>query len=79
MMTVELDIVDRRNEENLKLSKQMEDTMKKFLLDTNEPIAVTMNNKHFETSNLNCNVTLQTEIQRFYSGKNIFITGGTGT
>lgn len=78
-MTVELDIVERRNEENLKLSKQMEDTMKKLIMDTNEPIAAPINDVNFDTANGNCIATAPTELQRFYAGKNVFITGGTGT
>lgn len=78
-MTVELDIVERKNEENLKISKQMSDTMKKLILDENEPIASitpTLGNDDLDTAH--ANTAPSTELQRFYAGKNIFITGGTG-
>lgn len=75
-MTVELDIVERKNEENLKISKQMLDTMKKLNLDENEPIApITTNADDLDTTQTTAQ---STELQRFYAGKNIFITGGTG-
>lgn len=73
-MTVELDIVERKNEENLKLSKQMLDTMKKLNIDENEPIAPI----DADLEATNTNIAIATELQRFYAGKNIFITGGTG-
>lgn len=82
-MTVEstVDIVERKNEENLKLTKQMSDTMKKLMLDENEPIAPitpTIADADLEiTTHANTSST-QTELQRFYAGKNIFVTGGTG-
>lgn len=73
-MTVESDIVERKNEENLKISKQMEDTMKKLMMDQNELIApITLADDTNDTS-----IASQTELQRFYAGKNVFITGGTG-
>lgn len=75
-MTVELDIVERKNEENLKLSKQMLDTMKKLNLDENEPIApITTDADDLDTAQT---AAPSTEVQRFYAGKNVFITGGTG-
>lgn len=75
-MTVELDIVERKNEENLKLSKQMSDTMKKLNLDENEPIApITTDADDLDTTQT---AAPSTEVQRFYAGKNVFITGGTG-
>lgn len=78
-MTVELDIVERKNEENLKYSKQLEDTMKKLILDENEPIApISTNDADVEINNLHYTQTAPTDLQRFYGGKNIFITGGTG-
>lgn len=80
-MTVELDIVERKNEENLKLSKQMLDTMKKLNIDENEPIApITPTiDADLDTTNTTNNTTaISTELQRFYAGKTIFITGGTG-
>lgn len=80
-MTVELDIVERKNEENLKFSKQLEDTMNKLILDGNEPIAsiaLPMNDADIKTATINHVQTTPTELQRFYGGKNIFITGGTG-
>lgn len=80
-MTVELDIVERKNEENLKFSKQLEDTMKTLILDENEPIAsiaLPMNDADVETATINHAQSAPTELQRFYGGKNIFITGGTG-
>lgn len=80
-MTVELDIVERKNEENLKFSKQLEDTMKKLILDENEPIAsiaLSLNDADVETATINNAQSAPTELQRFYSGRNIFITGGTG-
>lgn len=80
-MTVELDIVERKNEENLKLSKQMSDTMKKLILDENEPIAPiapTIADADLDSTHANSVPSTQTELQRFYAGKNIFITGGTG-
>lgn len=71
-MTVETDIVERKNEENLKISKQMEDTMKKLLSEQNDIIApLSLNDDINSTSP-------QTELQHFYGGKNVFITGGTG-
>lgn len=79
-MTVELDIV-RKNEENLKLSKQMSDTMKKLILNENEPIAPiapTIADADLESTHANTAPSTHTDLQRFYSGKNIFITGGTG-
>lgn len=79
-MTVELDIV-RKNEENLKLSKQMSDTMKKLILNENEPIAPiapTIADADLESTHANTAPSTQTDLQRFYGGKNIFITGGTG-
>lgn len=79
-MTVELDIVERKNEENLKLSKQMSDTMKKLNIDENEPIAPiapTIDAADLEITH--ANTAPSTDLQRFYAGKNIFITGGTGT
>lgn len=80
-MTVELDIVERKNEENLKLNKQMEDTMKKLIMNENEPIAPitpAISDAEYEQANLNWVTSTATDVQRFYSGKNIFITGGTG-
>lgn len=80
-MTVELDIVERKNEENLKISKHLEDTMKKLIIDENEPIAPIappMNDTDVETANVHGAQSTPTDLQRFYSGKNIFITGGTG-
>lgn len=80
-MTVELDIVERKNEENLKLSKQMEDTVKKLIMEQGEPIAPikpAINDAEYELANW-VPPTPPTDIQRFYTGKNIFITGGTGT
>lgn len=80
-MTVELDIVERKNEENLKFSKQLEDTMKKLILNENEPIApisLPMNDAEVEAANVHCVQSAPTDLQRFYGGKNIFITGGTG-
>lgn len=76
-MTVELDIVDRKNEENLKLTKQMEDTMKKLIMEQSEPIAPAINDAEYDRANWVA-PTPATDIQRFYAGKNIFITGGTG-
>lgn len=80
-MTVELDIVERKNEENLKLSKQMKDTVKKLIMEQSEPIAPikpAINDAEYELANW-VPPTPPTDIQRFYTGKNIFITGGTGT
>ncbi|XP_031622375.1 fatty acyl-CoA reductase wat-like [Contarinia nasturtii] len=78
-MTVELDIVERKNEENLKLSKQMLDTMKKLNIDENEPIApITPTIDADLDTTTTTNNTAATELQRFYAGKNVFITGGTG-
>lgn len=72
-MTKEMDIVVRRNEENLKISKQME----MLIMGKNETIApIAPINDDYET-NTNAAIT-PTEIQRFYSGKNVFVTGGTG-
>lgn len=79
-MTVELDIVERKNEENLKLSKQMSDTMKKLNIDENEPIAPIAPTIDADLDSTHANTTApSTDLQRFYAGKNIFITGGTGT
>lgn len=80
-MTVELDIVERKNEENLKFSKQLEDTMKKLILDENESIAsiaLPINEADVETATINHAQSVPTALQRFYGGKNVFITGGTG-
>lgn len=78
-MTVELDIVERKNEENLKLSKHMSDTMKKLILDENEPIApITSAIDDADLDTTHAITAPSTEVQRFYAGKNIFITGGTG-
>lgn len=82
-MTVEssLDIVERKNEENLKLSTQMSDTMKKLILNENEPIAPiapTIADADLESTHANNAPSTQTELQRFYACKNVFITGGTG-
>lgn len=74
-MTKEMDIVVRKNEENLKISKNLDDTMKMLIMGKNEtiqPIA-SLN----EEDEIQQTATL-TELQRFYSGKNVFITGGTG-
>lgn len=74
-MTVETDIVERKNEENLKISKQMEDTMNKLISEQNDIIApITLN----DDDTNNTSIASQSEIQRFYGGKNVFITGGTG-
>lgn len=82
-MTVEssLDIVERKNEENLKLSTQMSDTMKKLILNENEPIAPiapTIADADLESTHANNAPSTQTDLQRFYACKNVFITGGTG-
>lgn len=78
-MTVELDIVERKNEENLKHTKQISDTMKKLILDENEPIAsLTPTIADADLESTHANTTPSTDLQRFYAGKNIFITGGTG-
>lgn len=80
-MTVELDIVERKNEENLKHTIQIPDTMKKLILDENDPIASmtpTIAETNSEITHANNTTSTQTDIQRFYSGKSIFITGGTG-
>ena len=65
-MTKEQDIVVRKNEENLKLTKQLEDKMKMII----EPVT-TLNDELDKA-------TVSTDLQRFYSRKNILITGGTG-
>lgn len=65
-MTVEMDIVERKNEENLKHTKNMTGTIKKLILDENVPSFTPEESP------------AKTELQRFYGGKNIFITGGTG-
>lgn len=80
-MTVELDIVERKNEENLKHTIQIPDTMKKLILDENDPISSmtpTIAETNSEITHANNIASTQTDIQRFYSGKSIFITGGTG-
>lgn len=80
-MTIELDIVERRNEENLKMTKHMEDTMKMIIRGENEiiaPIAASIDDDiDANTTNIG-SIAAQSEIQRFYAGKNVFITGGTG-
>lgn len=68
-MTVEMDIVERKNEENLKHTNNMNGAIKKLILDENDPIP------SVAPSDIS---PPQTEIQRFYAGKNVFITGGTG-
>lgn len=72
-MTKEQDIVVRKNEENLKLTKQLEYTMKK-IVGENETIAPIPSLSDDETKKSN---TL-TEIQQFFARKNVLITGGTG-
>lgn len=76
-MTVELDIVERKNEENLKHTKQMSETMKKLMLDKNEA-SITPAIADTDLEMAHATTATQTELQRFYAGKNIFITGGTG-
>lgn len=63
-----MDIVDRKNEENLKHTKNITGTIKKLILDENDPVPSFTPEES----------PPQTELQRFYGGKNIFITGGTG-
>lgn len=70
-MTKEQDIVVRRNEENLKLSKQLESTMK-LIVDENETIAPTPSLNDDESN------TTTSELQNFYARKNVLVTGGTG-
>lgn len=80
-MTIESDIVERRNEENLKMTKHIEDTMKFIIRGENEiiePIAAPIDGDIDANTTHNGPVTSQTELQRFYGGKNVFITGGTG-
>lgn len=80
-MTVELDIVERKNEENLKHTKQIADTMKKLILNENDPIASmtpTIAETDSDITHANTTASTHTDLQRFYSGKSIFITGGTG-
>lgn len=80
-MTIELDIVERRNEENLKMTKRMEDTMKMIIRGENEiiaPIAASIDDDFDANTTNSGSIAAQSEIQRFYAGKNVFITGGTG-
>lgn len=63
-MTVEMDIVERKNEENLKHRTNIQ----KLILDENDSIPSCTPEES----------PPQTELQRFYGGKNVFITGGTG-
>lgn len=64
-----MDIVERKNEENLKHTNKMSGTIQKLILDENDPIPSVAPSEISPP---------QTELQRFYAGKNIFITGGTG-
>lgn len=73
-MTKEMDIVVRKNEENLKISKNLDDTMKMLIMGKNETIQPIAPLNEDDTDP----VSTLTEIQRFYSGKNVFVTGGTG-
>lgn len=63
-----MDIVERKNEENLKNRQNMTGTIKKLILDENDSIPSFTPEEAPQS----------TELQRFYAGKNIFITGGTG-
>lgn len=71
-MTKEQDIVVRKNEENLKLTKQLEDAMKK-IVGENETIASIPSLDADEDKNVT-----PSEIQHFFARKNVLITGGTG-
>lgn len=58
----------------------MEDTMKMIIRGKNEiiaPIAASIDDE-FESNTNSESIAAQSEIQRFYAGKNVFITGGTG-
>lgn len=67
-MTVEMDIVEHKNEENLKHRTNMTGTIQKLILDENDSIPSCTPEES----------PPQTDLQRFYAGKNVFITGGTG-
>lgn len=58
----------------------MEETIEKLIMEQSEPIApikAAINDAEYEQANWVAQ-TPATEIQRFYAGRNIFITGGTG-
>lgn len=63
------------------MTKHMEDTMKMIIRGENEiiaPIAASIDDDiDANTTNIG-SIAAQSEIQRFYAGKNVFITGGTG-
>lgn len=74
-----MDIVERKNEENLKHRKNVSGTIKKLILDENDPIpSFTPAIADTDLEITHTTSPPQTDLQRFYAGKNIFITGGTG-
>lgn len=78
-MTVEMDIVERKNEENLKHRKNVTGTMKKLILNENDPNpSLTPAIADTDMENTHTTSPPQTDLQRFYASKNVFITGGTG-
>lgn len=72
-MTKEQVILVRKNEENFKLTKQLEYTIQK-IVDENETIAPSPSMSDDESNK----TSTSTEIQQFFARKNVFITGGTG-
>lgn len=72
-MTKEQDIVVRKNEENIKLTKQLEDTMK-LIVGENETLAPSPTLSDDESKS----ATATSELQHFYARKNVLVTGGTG-